>query len=73
MKEYEIYYAPRDGQPPVRRNIRAVSPQQALYRFAHGYGYIAAYGLWDRVKNAPKNDRLRITQIIPQRDLFIHD
>lgn len=70
--DYEVYFAPRDGQPPVRKTIRAVSPQQALYKFAYGLGYKAAYSLWDRVKNAPKSDRLRISQVL-QRDLFIHD
>lgn len=73
MKDYEIYFAPKDGQPPVRKTIRAVSPQQAIYYFAYGFGFKGAYGLWDRIKNAPKNDRLRVTQIIDKGDLFIHD
>lgn len=72
MKDYEVYYAQRDGQPPVRKIISAVSPQQALYKLAYGYGYKSAYSLWDRVKNQSKSDRLRVTQVMA-RDLFIHD
>lgn len=72
IHEYEVTFYQRDGQPPVRKIISAVSPQQALYKFAYGYGFKAAYSLWDRVKNASKSDRLRITQVM-SRDLFIHD
>ena len=72
IHEYEVYLAQRDGQPPFRKRIQACSPQQALYKLAYGYGFKAAYSLWDRVKNASKSDRLRITQVM-HRDLFIHD